>query len=188
MLSFLLLCRFCNATLTIASSTCCLLAPGCCLLLSVGRFTDPGDKVVVTAFEHNPLAHVVLGEGRRLCALVGDGAAKAKAEKAVDAACTNAMNGGWFAELRQADGIVGGNLLPSNFPLHNISRALKDEMERSLETFDDDDDVDGVAVSSFEVARKVAGDHNIEIRVRTCSSVSKSVYSATIIAESRQHG
>eukprot|EP00752_Nemacystus_decipiens_P003967 g3633.t1 len=38
----------------------------------LNRFTVAGDSVLVSAFEHNPLAGLVLGGGRRLCALVGD--------------------------------------------------------------------------------------------------------------------
>lgn len=139
--------------------------------------------VMVTAFEHNLLALAVLGDGRRLNALVGDdGAAKATAEKAVDAACTKAMGRGWFRELRQADKIVGGKL-PAKFPTNNISQALNEEMARSMETFDDDDDgMDVDAAAWLEVARRMAGEFNIEIRVRTKTSGSMSVYYARVIA------
>ncbi|CAN0417612.1 unnamed protein product, partial [Ectocarpus sp. 13 AM-2016] len=80
------------------------------------RFTVDRDSVLVTAFDENPIAPLVLGNRRTLCALVADMSKKDDVDKAVDAACTEAMRHGWFAELSKANVIINGSTLPSFVP------------------------------------------------------------------------
>ncbi|CAM9580097.1 unnamed protein product [Ectocarpus fasciculatus] len=93
----------------------------------IHRFTLPGDSVMVTAFEDNSIAHLVLGSGRKLCALVADPTKRDKAEECVDGSCTTAMRRGWFADLREANVVVDKSTLPPSGLSSNTSAAVDDE-------------------------------------------------------------
>lgn len=118
----------------------------------------------MTAFEHNSLAHAVLGAGRRLFALVADIASKDNVENQIDVACTRAMKGGWFAEHGEAEDMIVESVLPSTVPPNNVSQAVHDNMADSLCTFEDDSDT-SKAEWAFEVAKEIAEDYGIEVRV-----------------------
>lgn len=60
---------------------------------------------MVTDFEHNAVSPIVLGAGRRLLGLVAKEASIGKVEDLINSACSQAIRGGWFAEL-DIDGSV----------------------------------------------------------------------------------
>lgn len=134
----------------------------------LGRFTAPGDKVLVTAFESNPLALPVVGSGRRLCALVADSEKIVNAEKQIEAALTSAMTGGWFAHLAKADKVLGGNVLPAVIPSNNLSDAMENNIATLTCEALEDDDEDDLDDAYLTVAKQFAGEHGIEIRVCMC--------------------
>lgn len=123
----------------------------------------------MTAFEHNPVAHLVLGEGRHLCALVADSASSDRLEKSLDVACTSGVKSGWFKEYTGADVIVGGNALPAVIPPHNMSQAAQNLVAETLEGYDDPDDEDqaeeNLAEAALTAAENFAEEHGLEIRV-----------------------
>lgn len=124
-----------------------------------------GDKVMVTAFEHNPLATLVLTSGRRLCALVGNQAKVDTVGRQVKGALATAMTAGWFKELAQADVPLGGSVLPTSFPPHNISQSSQESVENLRAGYDDDHDDDGSNPWCLDHAKDTAEDYGLEIRV-----------------------
>ena len=121
-----------------------------------------GDKVLVTACEHNPLATLVLTGGRRLCALVADPTKADMVGRQVKSALATAMTAGWFKELAQADVPLGGGVLPAGFPSHNISQSSQADMETIRAGYDEDDDSGGW---NLDFAKDTASNHGFEIRV-----------------------
>lgn len=122
-----------------------------------------GDKVLVTASEHNPLATHILAGGRRLCALVESPDKAGTVEKQVRGALAAAMAAGWFKELAHAGVPLGGSVLPAGFPPHNMSKATRDEIDIHREAYEDDDesgewmlDVAKAAVAGFGFEIKVS--------------------------------
>ena len=126
------------------------------------RFTTAGDKVLVTAFEHNPLATHILAGGRRLCALVETPDKAGTVEKQVKGALAAAMAAGWFKELAHAGVPLGGSVLPAGFPPHNMSQASQDAIQRLRAIYDVDDDSGGW---NLDVAKEIAEQFGFEIKV-----------------------
>ncbi|CAB1104611.1 unnamed protein product [Ectocarpus sp. CCAP 1310/34] len=124
-------------------------------------FAVAGDSVLVTAFDENPIAPLVLGNGRTLCALVADMSKKDDVDKAVDAACTDAMRHGWFAELCKANVIISGSTLPSIVPENNLSNEA---VPRHLEGQElAGPDVETEETSCLYSARVFADEFHVEI-------------------------
>ena len=121
-----------------------------------------GDKVLVTAFEHNPLATLVLTGARRLCALVGSPDKADSARKQVKGALATAMAAGWFKQLARAGVPLGGSVLPAGFPPHNMSQSSLDGVQALRDGYDDDDDS---GEWSLDFAKENAIEHGFEIRV-----------------------
>lgn len=126
------------------------------------RFTTAGDKVLVSAFEHNPLATHILAGGRRLCALVETPDKASTVEKQVKGALAAAMAAGWFKELAHAGVPLGGSVLPAGFPPHNMSQASQDDIQRLRAIYDVDDDSGGW---NLDVAKEIAEQFGFEIKV-----------------------
>ncbi|CAN0414983.1 unnamed protein product [Pylaiella littoralis] len=116
----------------------------------------------------SPDSHLVLGEGRHLCALVADSASSDRLEKSLDVACTSGVKSGWFKEYTGADVIVGGNALPAVIPPHNMSQAAQNLVAETLEGYDDPDDEDqaeeNLAEAALTAAENFAEEHGLEIR------------------------
>lgn len=117
----------------------------------------------MTAFDHNPLAPLVLEGGRRLHALVGDPAKESVAERQINVALKRAMTGGWFGHLANTDKSEGRSVLPAVIPPHNMSQALRDDFQATKNTYESDDE--GEAACSLEVAGNSAEEHGMEIKV-----------------------
>lgn len=124
--------------------------------------------MLVTAFDENPIAPLVLGNGRTLCALVADISKKDDVDKAVDAACTDAMKHGWFAELSKANVIIRGSTLPSIVPENNLSEEAVARYWDSQEAAGADEETE--ETSFLFSARVFADEFNLEIKVclETC--------------------
>ncbi|CBN76081.1 expressed unknown protein [Ectocarpus siliculosus] len=129
----------------------------------INRFTVPGDCVLVTTFEENPLASLVLGQGRHLGALVADSTKAENAEVEVNEACVTATKHGWFAELNKTEVIMTGSTLPSCIPSSNLSAHAAKQYESQRAT-DDEEDTDGDVLSALDVARELAGAMELEIK------------------------
>lgn len=118
---------------------------------------------MVSGFEHNNLANLVLSAGRRLVALVGDPAKVESVEKKVTGAVSTAMEGGWFKELTTPDEPLRGSALPAGFPSHNMSQASQDGIEHHRNGYDEDDeDCEWLR----DHAKDTAAEFGLEIRVR----------------------
>lgn len=123
-----------------------------------------GDMVVVTAFDQNPLASLVLGHGRKFCGLVAVPAELDKAEKEVDTALTDAMKHRWFADLCKDNVYVGGSTLPACVPSFNVSAAANQHFFDHRSGYDSEDE-DADETSNLEVAKMFAEEHGLEIKV-----------------------
>ncbi len=118
---------------------------------------------MVSGFERNNLANLVLSAGRRLVALVGDPAKVESAEKQVVGAVSTAMEGGWFKELKPPEEPLRGIALPAGFPSHNMSQASQQSIELHRDGYDEDDE-DGEWL--LDHAKETAAEFGLEIRVR----------------------
>lgn len=131
---------------------------------SFHRFTVPGDSVVVTTFEENLIAPLVLGQGRHLSALVADSTKGAKAEGEVDEACIAATKHGWFSELNKAKVRVSGMTLPSCVPSFNLS-VKTNETYFTYRAGYPDEEVDSDTLAGQAAANELADDIGLEIKV-----------------------
>lgn len=134
-----------------------------------GRFTVSGDTIMVTDFEENPVAPLILETGRRLFVLVSDTSKKEEVEKQLDAACTAAMGGGWFAEIVPANVHVGGVVLPSCVPKNNHPEAVVSKLRDAVEDLEDDDEGPLEDVAALDTAKHFADEEGLEIKVPTYS-------------------
>ncbi|CAB1120660.1 unnamed protein product [Ectocarpus sp. CCAP 1310/34] len=133
----------------------------------LNRFTSAGDKVLVSAFEDNNLASLVLTSGRRLFALVGDPAKAVSVGRQVKSALATAMTAGWFKALANAGVPLGGSVLPAGFPSHNMSQASQVDIENIRHGYDEDDDGSGPGGWNLEFAKRTAAEFGLEIRDAT---------------------
>lgn len=118
--------------------------------------------MLVTAFEDNPLATLVLTGGRRLCALVGNPVKADTVGRQVKGALATAMTAGWFKEVAQSGVALGGSVLPPGFPSHNMPQDSLEGVGRCRSGYDEDDDSGDW---NLDFAKQIASDNGFEIRV-----------------------
>lgn len=127
--------------------------------------------VMSTAADKDDLTSLVLTSGRKYTALLPDPVYEGALEAALNEAAVDAVARGFHAHhgggAKRVE--VGGLTLPASVPVDNIPAAIREKIERSMESADDDANTGAAAaMRALSLAKESAEEYGLEIKVKTC--------------------